>query len=143
MVFRCGVAVHENCYMVGEPGEEGEESDHSSSSTEPWFCEPCLYGLSLPPHCELCPNRQGAFKRSGNYNKPNLCSCFLCLLPHSLASLNKCCIVYERNLRHRRALGAPALCSLHSRGHIWRCRPSHCCQLARARLSTVWQKGSN
>lgn len=45
--------------------EEQEDSDDSSSATEPWFCEPCTYGLDLPPHCELCPNRFGAFKRSG------------------------------------------------------------------------------
>lgn len=41
------------------------ESKNSSASTEPWFCEPCLMGLQEPPHCELCPSRYGAFKRSG------------------------------------------------------------------------------
>ncbi|VDO82477.1 unnamed protein product, partial [Onchocerca flexuosa] len=40
------------------------ESDGSSSSTEPWFCEACLYGLKEPPYCELCPNRFGAFKKA-------------------------------------------------------------------------------
>uniref|UniRef100_A0A914XBI2 PHD-type domain-containing protein n=1 Tax=Plectus sambesii TaxID=2011161 RepID=A0A914XBI2_9BILA len=60
---KCGLAVHENCYMVDL--EEQEDSDDSSSATEPWFCEPCVYGLDVPPNCELCPNRFGAFKRSG------------------------------------------------------------------------------
>uniref|UniRef100_A0A914V0E7 PHD-type domain-containing protein n=1 Tax=Plectus sambesii TaxID=2011161 RepID=A0A914V0E7_9BILA len=59
---KCGLAVHENCYMVDL--EEQEDSDDSSSATEPWFCEPCVYGLDVPPNCELCPNRFGAFKRS-------------------------------------------------------------------------------
>lgn len=59
---KCGLAVHENCYLV-DTGDE-LESNHSSSSTEPWFCEPCLYGMKEPPHCELCPSRFGAFKKS-------------------------------------------------------------------------------
>ncbi|KAL3071644.1 hypothetical protein niasHS_016319 [Heterodera schachtii] len=36
----------------------------SSASTEPWFCEPCLFGVREVPHCELCPSRYGAFKRA-------------------------------------------------------------------------------
>ncbi|CAG9537274.1 unnamed protein product [Cercopithifilaria johnstoni] len=59
---RCGVAVHENCYITENVGDS--ESDGSSSSTEPWFCEACLYGLREPPYCELCPNRFGAFKKA-------------------------------------------------------------------------------
>ncbi|EJW84360.1 hypothetical protein WUBG_04729 [Wuchereria bancrofti] len=59
---KCGVAVHENCYITENIGDS--ESDGSSSSTEPWFCEACLYGLKEPPYCELCPNRFGAFKKA-------------------------------------------------------------------------------
>ncbi|KHN72519.1 PHD finger protein 14 [Toxocara canis] len=59
---KCGLAVHENCYMVDST--EDTDSTLSSGVTEPWFCEPCLYGLRSPPYCELCPNRYGAFKRS-------------------------------------------------------------------------------
>uniref|UniRef100_A0A914ZRP3 PHD finger protein 14 n=1 Tax=Parascaris univalens TaxID=6257 RepID=A0A914ZRP3_PARUN len=59
---RCGLAVHENCYMVDNT--EDSDSTLSSAMTEPWFCEPCLYGLKSPPYCELCPSRYGAFKRS-------------------------------------------------------------------------------
>ncbi|KAK6109018.1 PHD-zinc-finger like domain family protein [Brugia pahangi] len=59
---KCGVAVHENCYITENIGDA--ESDGSSSSTEPWFCEACLYGLKEPPYCELCPNRFGAFKKA-------------------------------------------------------------------------------
>ncbi|VDN06804.1 unnamed protein product [Thelazia callipaeda] len=59
---KCGVAVHENCYIIDNQSDS--ESDGSSSSTEPWFCEPCLYGLKEPPYCELCPNRFGAFKKA-------------------------------------------------------------------------------
>ncbi|VBB28792.1 unnamed protein product, partial [Acanthocheilonema viteae] len=59
---KCGVAVHENCYITENVGDS--ESDGSSSSTEPWFCEACLYGLKEPPYCELCPNRFGAFKKA-------------------------------------------------------------------------------
>ncbi|KAK6037443.1 PHD-finger [Cooperia oncophora] len=40
------------------------ESSQSSSSMEPWFCEPCVYGFNEPPYCELCPSRYGAMKRS-------------------------------------------------------------------------------
>lgn len=61
--FRCGLIVHENCYVTDN--FEDCASSHSSSSTEPWFCEPCLYGLKEPPFCELCPSRYGAFKKSG------------------------------------------------------------------------------
>uniref|UniRef100_A0A914CJH7 Uncharacterized protein n=1 Tax=Acrobeloides nanus TaxID=290746 RepID=A0A914CJH7_9BILA len=59
---KCGVAVHEICYMVEDFNEV--ESQDSSATTEPWFCEPCLFGLAEPPFCELCPNRYGAFKRA-------------------------------------------------------------------------------
>uniref|UniRef100_A0A914DTP1 PHD-type domain-containing protein n=1 Tax=Acrobeloides nanus TaxID=290746 RepID=A0A914DTP1_9BILA len=59
---KCGVAVHEICYMVEDFNEV--ESQDSSATTEPWFCEPCLFVLAEPPFCELCPNRYGAFKRA-------------------------------------------------------------------------------
>uniref|UniRef100_A0A183CH46 PHD-type domain-containing protein n=1 Tax=Globodera pallida TaxID=36090 RepID=A0A183CH46_GLOPA len=36
----------------------------SSASTEPWFCEPCLFNVADVPHCELCPSRYGAFKKA-------------------------------------------------------------------------------
>ncbi|VDM02703.1 unnamed protein product [Schistocephalus solidus] len=40
-------------------------SSASSSDTDPWFCEPCLAGVENP-HCELCPNLGGIFKRTDN-----------------------------------------------------------------------------
>lgn len=36
----------------------------SNFSTEPWFCEPCLFHVDKPPHCELCAQQHGAFKRA-------------------------------------------------------------------------------
>ncbi|CAC14404.2 PHD-type domain-containing protein [Caenorhabditis elegans] len=51
---KCGINVHESCYGTLPGG-----SDDAS-----WYCEPCLYGLTLPPHCEFCPSRFGAFKRA-------------------------------------------------------------------------------
>ncbi|KAI1723773.1 PHD-zinc-finger like domain-containing protein [Ditylenchus destructor] len=59
---KCGLAVHESCYIVEEIGDDLSTS--SSSSTEPWFCEPCVFGLGIVPHCELCPSRYGAFKKA-------------------------------------------------------------------------------
>ncbi|CAJ0929743.1 unnamed protein product, partial [Mesorhabditis belari] len=59
---KCGLCVHEACY--GTDLGDDSASTHSTSSTEPWFCEPCLFGLIEPPYCELCPNRFGAFKRT-------------------------------------------------------------------------------
>ncbi|CAI4225134.1 unnamed protein product [Auanema sp. JU1783] len=59
---RCGVAVHESCYLPDIVDDAS--SSCSSASTEPWFCEPCTYGLVEPPNCEFCPDRHGAFKRS-------------------------------------------------------------------------------
>ncbi|VDD93963.1 unnamed protein product [Enterobius vermicularis] len=58
---RCGVAVHENCYLTDLTASGGS---HCSSSAPLWFCEPCLYGLSEPPYCEFCPSRYGAFKKA-------------------------------------------------------------------------------
>lgn len=52
---KCGIHVHESCYG-GLPIDDPEETR--------WFCEPCQYGLTDPPHCEFCPSRYGAFKRA-------------------------------------------------------------------------------
>ena len=41
------------CYGVTESGSIS--STASSSSTEPWFCEPCQGNVVDPP-CQLCPN---------------------------------------------------------------------------------------
>uniref|UniRef100_A0A1I7YET9 PHD finger protein 14 n=1 Tax=Steinernema glaseri TaxID=37863 RepID=A0A1I7YET9_9BILA len=60
---KCGIAVHESCYGPMDYHDDNA-SQSSSSSTEPWFCEPCLYGLLEPPYCTMCPNRFGAFKRA-------------------------------------------------------------------------------
>uniref|UniRef100_A0A0N5AX33 PHD-type domain-containing protein n=1 Tax=Syphacia muris TaxID=451379 RepID=A0A0N5AX33_9BILA len=58
---RCGVAVHENCYLT----DGLVQLPNSSNSVAPiWFCEPCLYGLREPPYCEFCPSRYGAFKKA-------------------------------------------------------------------------------
>lgn len=64
---RCGVAVHESCYGMDPEIVGDDNSTESASVTEPWFCEPCIYGEKEPPHCELCPVRYGALKRSGIY----------------------------------------------------------------------------
>ncbi|KIH50633.1 hypothetical protein ANCDUO_19286 [Ancylostoma duodenale] len=62
-MLRCGLTVHDSCYMSLDVSEDNE-STQSSSSMEPWFCEPCIYGFNEPPYCELCPSRFGAMKRS-------------------------------------------------------------------------------
>ena len=41
------------CYGVTESGSVS--STASTSSTEPWFCEPCQGNVVNPP-CQLCPN---------------------------------------------------------------------------------------
>lgn len=61
---KCGVAVHESCYGMDPDVTADDNSTESASVTEPWFCEPCVYGEKEPPHCELCPVRYGALKRS-------------------------------------------------------------------------------
>ncbi|KAK5971255.1 PHD-finger [Trichostrongylus colubriformis] len=60
---KCGLTVHESCYPSLDVSEDSESSQ-STSSMEPWFCEPCIYGFNEPPYCELCPSRYGAMKRS-------------------------------------------------------------------------------
>ena len=70
------MTVHEACYgsVIDQPATDNSNSNHamdaqsmsSSASTEPWFCEQCLLGNGTVPHCELCPNRFGAFKRGGS-----------------------------------------------------------------------------
>ncbi|KAJ1354286.1 hypothetical protein KIN20_011169 [Parelaphostrongylus tenuis] len=60
---KCGLTVHDACYPTLDLNEDNDSND-SSSSTEPWFCEPCIYGFQEPPYCELCPSRYGAMKRS-------------------------------------------------------------------------------
>nr|SZF06497.1 PHD finger protein 14 isoform X1 [Psoroptes ovis] len=50
----CGITVHEQCYGIQPDDSESVDSDTSSSSTEPWFCDPCLAG-EREPLCELCP----------------------------------------------------------------------------------------
>lgn len=59
----CGIVVHEDCYKVID--SIFLSSGASSSSTDAWFCEPCLAD-ERAPHCELCPNQTGAFKRTDN-----------------------------------------------------------------------------
>ncbi|CAK5037180.1 unnamed protein product [Meloidogyne enterolobii] len=63
---KCGLLVHEVCYGVANELIESSSSNSqsSSTSTEPWFCEPCLFGDGSIPYCQLCPNRFGAFKLS-------------------------------------------------------------------------------
>nr|CDJ81295.1 Zinc finger domain containing protein [Haemonchus contortus] len=60
---KCGLTVHDSCYPSLDMSDDSESSQ-SSSSMEPWFCEPCIYGFNEPPYCELCPSRYGAMKRS-------------------------------------------------------------------------------
>ncbi|CAL2047795.1 unnamed protein product [Caenorhabditis brenneri] len=65
---KCGIHVHESCYG-GVPVEDPEETR--------WFCEPCQYGLTDPPHCEFCPSRFGAFKRSDIHGRWSHAICAL------------------------------------------------------------------
>jgi hypothetical protein len=78
-LFRCGVSVHEGCYAVTDPIDD-QASVVSNFSTEPWFCEPCLFDLEKPPHCELCPVQVGLFLlrkiRKNQFNK-HICSLVL------------------------------------------------------------------
>ncbi|KAA3681087.1 uncharacterized protein DEA37_0009268 [Paragonimus westermani] len=60
----CGIVVHEDCYKIVD--SIFLSSGASSSSTDAWFCEPCLAGVHSPL-CELCPNPDGAFKRTDNH----------------------------------------------------------------------------
>ncbi|VDM52596.1 unnamed protein product [Angiostrongylus costaricensis] len=60
---KCGLTVHDSCYPTLDVTEDNDSTD-SSSSMEPWFCEPCIFGFQEPPYCELCPSRYGAMKRS-------------------------------------------------------------------------------
>uniref|UniRef100_A0A914YM35 PHD finger protein 14 n=1 Tax=Panagrolaimus superbus TaxID=310955 RepID=A0A914YM35_9BILA len=57
---RCNIAVHDACYGVIDDDTESV----ASNGEIPWFCEPCMFGLVEPPHCELCPSRYGAFKKT-------------------------------------------------------------------------------
>ncbi|XP_064470964.1 PHD finger protein 14-like [Ornithodoros turicata] len=57
----CGVSVHEGCYGISDT--DTVLSSVSSSSTEPWFCDPCKAGQK-DPVCELCPNTGGIFKET-------------------------------------------------------------------------------
>ena len=59
----CGVAVHEACYGIQEMAGGSINSNASSACTEPWFCEPCMAGVSNP-HCEVCPNVGGIYKET-------------------------------------------------------------------------------
>lgn len=59
----CKIAVHEECHKVYD--NVFLSSSASSSETDPWFCEPCLAGVENPI-CELCPNRDGVFKKTDN-----------------------------------------------------------------------------
>eukprot|EP00108_Taenia_solium_P005701 TsM_000160900 transcript=TsM_000160900 gene=TsM_000160900 len=59
----CKIIVHEDCHKVYD--DVFPSSSASSSDTDPWFCEPCLAGVENP-HCELCPNLGGVFKRTDN-----------------------------------------------------------------------------
>lgn len=60
---KCGLTVHDSCYPSLDVSDDSESSQ-STSSMEPWFCEPCIFGFNEPPYCELCPSRYGAMKRS-------------------------------------------------------------------------------
>uniref|UniRef100_A0A094ZYU3 PHD finger protein 14 n=1 Tax=Schistosoma haematobium TaxID=6185 RepID=A0A094ZYU3_SCHHA len=59
----CGIVVHEDCYKLVD--SIFLSSGASSSSTDAWFCEPCLAGITSPV-CELCPVLDGVFKKTDN-----------------------------------------------------------------------------
>lgn len=81
----CGIVVHEgnsvfiiiiltDCYKLVD--SIFLSSGVSSSSTDAWFCEPCLAGITSPVSqimliyilqaCELCPVLDGVFKKTDN-----------------------------------------------------------------------------
>ncbi|CAH8541715.1 unnamed protein product [Dicrocoelium dendriticum] len=106
----CGIVVHEDCYKVID--SIFLSSGASSSSTDAWFCEPCLAG-EYAPHCELCPSITGAFKRTDNnrwvhllcalytpgvaFNDPeNLMDVTLTELAPKVWSMHECSLCDER-----------------------------------------------
>ncbi|CAH8577162.1 unnamed protein product [Heterobilharzia americana] len=106
----CGIVVHEDCYKVVD--SIFLSSGASSSSTDAWFCEPCLAGLTSPI-CELCPVLDGVFKRTDNnrwvhllcalytpgvaFNDPdNLMDVTLTELPQRQWSLHECSLCEDR-----------------------------------------------
>ncbi|CAH8551071.1 unnamed protein product [Heterobilharzia americana] len=110
----CGIVVHEDCYKVVD--SIFLSSGASSSSTDAWFCEPCLAGLTSPI-CELCPVLDGVFKRTDNnrwvhllcalytpgvaFNDPdNLMDVTLTELPQRQWSLHECSLCEDRAQKH-------------------------------------------
>ncbi|CAH8856801.1 unnamed protein product [Trichobilharzia szidati] len=106
----CGIVVHEDCYKVVD--SIFLSSGASSSSTDAWFCEPCLAGVTSPI-CELCPVLDGVFKRTDNnrwvhllcalytpgvaFNDPdNLMEVTLTELPQRQWSLHECSLCEDR-----------------------------------------------
>ncbi|CAH8523736.1 unnamed protein product [Schistosoma turkestanicum] len=106
----CGIVVHEDCYKLID--SIFLSSGASSSSTDAWFCEPCLAGLTSPV-CELCPVLDGVFKRTDNnrwvhllcalytpgvaFNDPdNLMDVTLTELPQRQWSLHECSLCEDR-----------------------------------------------
>lgn len=106
----CGIVVHEDCYKLVD--SIFLSSGASSSSTDAWFCEPCLAGLTSPV-CELCPVLDGVFKKTDNnrwvhllcalytpgvaFNDPdNLMDVTLTELPQRQWSLHECSLCEDR-----------------------------------------------
>ncbi|KAK4470508.1 hypothetical protein MN116_006055 [Schistosoma mekongi] len=106
----CGIVVHEDCYKL--VGSIFLSSGASSSSTDAWFCEPCLAGITSPV-CELCPVLDGVFKKTDNnrwvhllcalytpgvaFNDPdNLMDVTLTELPQRQWSLHECSLCEDR-----------------------------------------------
>ena len=71
----CGLFTHEGCYGISDSASK--QSTSSSASTEPWFCDSCLFdddddgqspnGGPRQRACELCPNTEcGLMKQTDN-----------------------------------------------------------------------------
>jgi hypothetical protein len=78
----CGYYTHEGCYGITDA--ESKQSTSSSASTEPWFCNSCLFDDSLDPKtndslknkckflyrdCELCPNIECGLLKETDHGK--------------------------------------------------------------------------
>ncbi|VDP41155.1 unnamed protein product [Schistosoma margrebowiei] len=80
----CGIVVHEGNSLV----------DSIFLSSDAWFCEPCLAGITSPV-CELCPVLDGVFKKTDNNRWVHLL-CALYTPGVAQWSLHECSLCEDR-----------------------------------------------